>query len=219
MVRSPVSRETPARLSPADRKAQILTAARGLLERRSIDTLSVEAVAEEVGVSPGLLFHYFGSQRKLRHAVLRAVADELLDHLRPDPAMTPSEQLRSGIDTFVEQVSRHPSLYLTVVRLTTAGGSAEMRALHRAMRATFTEWITEGLAGAGMPSNRPVTMAVHGWQAFMEEVVVDWLDQPAAERMPRAELVEFCRRACYQLVRVALDDDEQWDRILPRLRG
>lgn len=219
MVPSAAPRETSTRLSPADRKAQILAAARGLLERRSIDTLSVEAVAEEVGVSPGLLFHYFGSQRKLRHAVLRAVADELLEHLRPDPALPPSEQLRSGIDTFVEQVSRHPSVFLTVVRVTTAGGSAEMRALHRAMRTTFTEWISEGLAGAGMPPDPAVTMAVHGWQAFMEEVVVAWLDQPAAERMERAELVEFCRRACYQLVMVALDDDELWARIMPRLRA
>ena len=213
MVRSPGSR-----LSPADRKTQILAAARGLLEARSIDDLSVEAVAEAVGVSPGLLFHYFGSQRKLRQAVLRAVAAELLDHVRPDPELTPSEQLRSGIDTFVEQVSRHPSLYLAVVRLTTTGDNPEMKALHRAMRTTFTEWITAGLMAAGMPPSPRVAMAVHGWQAFMEEVVLAWLDQPAAERMQRAELVELCHRACYQLVMVALDDPEAWERMLPALR-
>jgi len=210
-------RSSAARLSPTDRKAQILTAARGLLEVRDIDAISVEAVAEQAGVSPGLLFHYFGSQRKLRYAVLRAVADELLAHLRPDPALSPSDQLSSGIETFVDNVSRHPSIYLTVVRLTTSS-NPELQALHRSMRSTFTEWITAGLADAGLPPRPAVTMAVHGWQAFMEEVVMAWLDQPAADRMDRADLVELCRRACYQLVTIALDDPELWERILPRLR-
>ena len=211
-------RSSGARLSPADRKAQILTAARGLLEVRAIDAISVEAVAEEAGVSPGLLFHYFGSQRKLRQAVLRAVADELLDHVRPDPALSLEEQLRSSVEAFVEQVSRHPSVYLAVVRLTTTGGNAEARALHRAVRATFTDWITAGLTGAGIPPSPRVALALDGWQAFVEEIVATWLDQPTSVRMDRADLVDLCERSCYQLVMLALDDAGSWEQILPRLR-
>jgi hypothetical protein len=36
--------------------------------------------------------------------------------------------------------------------------------------------------------------------------------------MERAELVELCHRSCYQLVMVALDDPETWERMLPALR-
>ncbi|MEZ0093165.1 TetR/AcrR family transcriptional regulator [Streptacidiphilus sp. EB129] len=217
MARIESARLAGARLSPTDRKVQILAAARGLLERRPIDALSVESVAEEAGVSPGLLFHYFGSQRKLRQAVLRAVADELLDHVRPDPALSLGEQLRSGIEAFVDQVSRHPSVYLAVVRLTSTSGNPETRALHRAIRATFTVWITDGLTGAGLPPTPAVDLALHGWQAFVEEVVAAWLDQPAGDRMPRADLVDLCERGCYQLVMLAVDDPGHWERIVPLL--
>ncbi|WP_241255634.1 TetR/AcrR family transcriptional regulator, partial [Candidatus Protofrankia californiensis] len=166
MVRPPGPRGT--RLLPSDRRSQILAAARRILERGTIDDISVETVAAEAGVSPGLLFHYFGSQRRFRHAVLQAVAEDLLGRLRPDPSLHPGEQLRTGVETFVEYVSRHPDIYQAVTRL---DSGSDMRALHRSTRATLAGWITEGLASAGAPAAPALTMAVAGWLAYMEEVV------------------------------------------------
>jgi AcrR family transcriptional regulator len=196
------------RLPPDDRRQQILATARRLLDTRTIDDISVEAVAEEAGVSPGLLFHYFGSQRKFRHAIVQMAAEELLGKLAPDPALSPAEQLRSGIETFVSYVARHPVMYLAVVRFSKSGN--DLGTLHRTVRATLAEWILTGLAGAGMPTTPAVTLSVSGWLAFMEEAVLSWLEQP---RMTRAELVGLCERAVYQLLAGALDDPQHWDEI------
>ncbi|WP_326595180.1 TetR/AcrR family transcriptional regulator [Streptomyces sp. NBC_01803] len=201
-----------ARLSPVERKAQILAAARVLLEERELDTLSVDSIAREAGVSPGLLFHYFGSLRKLRGAIVQSVAEELLDHVAPDPALSAEEQLRNGIGAFIDQVALRPSVYLAVVRLTHS--DPEMRRLHGSVRAAFVDWIMTGLTAAGAPRSPALALTVKGWQAYMEEVVTSWLDHRA---LSRTELVDLCERSCYQLVAAALGDADLWARVRERL--
>lgn len=196
------------RLTPGDRRQQILTTARRLLDNRAIDDISVEAVAKEAGVSPGLLFHYFGSQRKFRDAIVQVAADELLGQLAPDPALSPAEQLRSGIETFIAFVAAHPAIYLAVVRFSKSGN--HLGTMHRTVRATLAEWILAGLAGAGTPMTPAVKTTVSGWLAFMEEAVLNWLDQP---RMTRAELVDLCERSVYQLLAGAVDDPRRWEEL------
>lgn len=196
------------RLASGERRQQILDAARGLLDTRQIDEISVEAVARHVGVSPGLLFHYFGTQRRFRHAVVQAAARELLDQIRPDPALCAADQLHAALDVFIDHVARNPGRYLAVVRFSST--QREMRTLHRSMRAAFAEWLADGLATAGVPLTQPVRATVAGWLAFVEEALLTWLDEP---RMTRDELVGMCERACYALLRVALDDPEAWPEI------
>ncbi|MDT0305880.1 TetR/AcrR family transcriptional regulator [Streptomyces sp. DSM 44917] len=212
-MRGPRGGARGARLTPAERKAQILAAARALLEESDLDTVSMESVARAAGVSPALLFHYFGSQHKLHHAVLRELGGEMLEDLAPDPALSAREQLRHALDMFVAQVARHPAAYLTVVRLSQSSG--EMRQLHRAARAAFTEWVTQALAAAGAPVTPAVTLAVRGWLAYVEEVVVIWLDDRSL--MSPEELAEQCELACVQLVEGALGDPELAETIRERM--
>ncbi|OAH11910.1 hypothetical protein [Streptomyces jeddahensis] len=135
-------------------------------------------------------------------------AEELVGQLAPDPALSPAEQLRSGIETFVAYVAHHPAMYLAVVRFSKSGN--DLGTLHRTVRSTLGEWLLTGLAGAGMPMTPAVTLSVSGWLAFMEETVLSWLDQP---QMTRVELVGLCERAVYQLLAGALDDPQQWQEI------
>ncbi|MFH8369666.1 TetR/AcrR family transcriptional regulator [Streptomyces sp. NPDC018031] len=209
MARNSASRAT--RMPPTDRRSQILAAARRVLEVRAIDDISVEAVAGEAGVSPGLLFHYFGSQRKFRHAVLEAAAEELLAHVRPDPALSPAEQLRAGAGTFVEYVARYPTIYQAVTRL---NRGADVRSLHSSSRATLGDWITGAVSGVGVRITPAMSLAITGWLAYMEEVVLAWLDEPT---LTRPELIDLCERSFYQLARAALDDDEQWEQVVRRI--
>jgi AcrR family transcriptional regulator len=201
------------RLASGERRRQILDAARGLLDTQPIDEISVEAVARHVGVSPGLLFHYFGTQRRFRHAVVQAAARELLGEIKPDPALSAAEQLHAALDTFIDYVARNPGRYLAVVRFSSA--QREMRTLHRSMRAVFGEWLIDGLATAGVPLTQPVRATVAGWLAFVEEALLTWLDEPG---MTRPELVGMCERACFALLRVALDDPAAWPDIEQAVR-
>lgn len=79
-----MSQTSSARLQPAERRTQILDAARRVLEADPHRELSVELVAAEAGVSPALLFHYFGSKKKFQYAVIEAAAAEVMLRTAPD---------------------------------------------------------------------------------------------------------------------------------------
>lgn len=203
------------RLAPGARRRQILAAGRSLLETRSLEDISVETVAELVGVSPGLLFHYFGTQRKFRRAVIQAAARELLVQMRPDPGLSPAAQLHAALGTFTANVVRHPGLYLAVVRY-----NSDLSALHWNVRAVLGDWLVTGLAQAGVPVTPAIRMTIAGWLAFTEEALLNWIAEanpspaPAeASQTPRlteAELVALCELACYRLLELAVADPARW---------
>lgn len=196
------------RLAPGDRCRQILAAATAMLETRSIEDVSVEAVAAEIGVSPGLVFHYFGTQRKFRHAVIQTAVSELLAQMEPDPALSPEVQLHAALDTFTEVVERSPGLYLAVVRADTVRQDGELSGLHRNIRTILADWLMRGLAEAGVSITPAVTICVSGWLAFTEDALVTWITDAAG--LTREELIALCERACYRLLEEAIADPSQW---------
>ena len=81
---APVAGPTAARLRPDQRRAQILEAARRVLVADPHRELTVELVAAEAGVSPALLFHYFGSKKKFQYAVIEEAAAEVMLRTAPE---------------------------------------------------------------------------------------------------------------------------------------
>lgn len=70
---------TKRRLDPDVRSAQILSAAVTLAKRRGFSRLTRDAIAEEAGVSVGLVSNYLGTMDDLRNEVMRrAVVEEIL---------------------------------------------------------------------------------------------------------------------------------------------
>jgi AcrR family transcriptional regulator len=204
------TRPRPSRLAPAARRQQILGTARCLVESGQIQQISVEAVAEHAGVSPGLLFHYFGTQRKFRQAVIEEIARDLLAQIEPDPARSPVEQLHAGLQTFVAYVARRPELYLAVVRTV----DEDLVDLHRSMRSTLAAWLVSGLSKAGARVVPAITTTVTGWLAFTEEAVLGLIADPA---MTEAELVDLCERACLLLLESAVSDPAERARLTDAL--
>jgi AcrR family transcriptional regulator len=201
----------PRRMTPEERRQQILHVACELLDSRPVDEISVESVAVKAGVSPGLLFHYFGTQRRFRHAVVQAAAWELLAQVEPDPALSPAAQLRTGLAAFTAYIARRPGLYRAVV------SDSGLRNLHRTVRGVLAGWLITGLASVDVPVTPAVTATVAGWLAFTEEVLLRWLAAPS--RMTQDELVTLCERACYRLVESAIDDPALWSRAEQSIRA
>ncbi|MGH3167467.1 MAG: TetR/AcrR family transcriptional regulator [Trebonia sp.] len=202
----------PRRLAPGDRRRQILSVARELLDFKPLDDITVEEAAERAGVSPGLVFHYFGTQHKLRRAVAEDVAAELLVQLAPDPSLSHVDQLHGALDRFTEYVARRPRLFLAVTRV--AGASQDLRELHAAIRATMGDWLVEALRDVGVDDTPALRATISGWIAYTEEIVLDWLTEPA---LTRPEVVGLCETACYQLVRGTIGDEERWQRVAAAL--
>jgi AcrR family transcriptional regulator len=192
------------RLAPGDRRRQILATAKTMLETRSIEDVSVEAVAAEVGVSPGLLFHYFGTQHKFRRAVITTAARELLAQMEPDPMLTPAARLHVALDMFTDVVERNPRLYLAVVR-----ADSDLSGLHLSVRTVLAGWLLGGLTDLGVPLTPAVTICVQGWLAFTEEALVAWADDDGGT-ITREDMVQLCERACHRLLEDAIADPALW---------
>jgi AcrR family transcriptional regulator len=186
-----VSQPSSARLQPAERRTQILDAARRVLEADPHRELSVELVAAEAGVSPALLFHYFGSKRKFQYAVIEAAAAEVMLRTAPDLSLPPAEQLRSGIRAFVRAVLEAPQLYRATL-LMSAAGDPDVRALHSELRQVFSQWVINAVGQRGIAVTPSVELACHGWQGYVEQTLLTWIDKPTVSP---EELEHLCERS------------------------
>ena len=167
-----------ARLRPDERRSQILEAARRVLLADPHRELTVELVAAEAGVSPALLFHYFGSKKKFQYAVIEQAAAEVMLRTAPDPSLPPDEQLRSGIRAFVRAVLEAPQLYRATLLMSAAGDPA-VRALHSELRQVFSTWVINAVAERGIAITPTVQLACHGWQGYVEQTLLTWIDNPS----------------------------------------
>ncbi|HZX08610.1 TetR/AcrR family transcriptional regulator [Kribbella sp.] len=180
-----------SRLRPDQRRAQILEAARRVLLADPHRELTVELAAAEAGVSPALLFHYFGSKKKFQYAVIEEAAAEVMLRTAPDPSLPPHEQLRSGIRAFVRAVLEAPQLYRATL-LMSAAGDPEIRALHSDLRRVFGQWVVGAVAQRGIEVTPVVELACHGWQGYVEQTLLAWIDDPTVS--PEA-LEQLCERS------------------------
>ena len=196
----------PRRLAPGDRRRQILETARQLLDVKHLVEITVEEAARRAGVSPGLVFHYFGSQVGFRRALAEEAAQELLAQLEPDPALSHKRQLRSAIDRFIAWAEQHPRLYVAV----SSNGNHDAREVHAGALGTISGWIIGILADIGVPVTPTLTISVSGWIAFSEKIVQDWLAEP---RLTRDELADLSESACYHVLQIVVADPVEWRRV------
>jgi hypothetical protein len=124
--------------------------------------------------------------------------------------LSPAEQLRAGLETFVAHVARHPELYLAVVRTV----DEDLVDLHRTMRNTLAAWLVSGLSDAGLAVVPAITTTVAGWLAFTEEALLGWIADPA---LTQVELVALCERACLVLLEAAVPDPADRGRLADAL--
>ena len=159
-----------------------------MLATRTLDELSVEDIAQQAGISRGLLFHYFASKQEFHLEVARAAAQELLRRTMPDETKPPLDALHGSLHAFIDYVEENPDNYKSLVR-GAASGDAEMRAISDDTRATLAARVVAVVAEMGLQMGPRAELAVHGWVAFVEECVIRWID--TAPLRPRA-----CCRTC-----------------------
>lgn len=168
------------RLSPDERKAQLVSIGVDMLADRSLDELSTDDVARRAGISRGLLFHYFDSKRDFYRCVVRRECDDFAAATEPDPSLEPVPWLRSFIAGFAAYVTEHRKVYLALVR-GAAGSHPAVEDIVESTRATLARRVEEGQRRLGMPDSPRLLVAARAWMAFAEEAVTSWpLDGPDA---------------------------------------
>lgn len=176
-----VATEKRVRLNPEARRAQLIELGVEMLATRTLDELSVEDIAQQAGISRGLLFHYFSSKQEFHLEVARAAAQELLDRTARDPVLAPLDALHASIHSFIDYIEENPDCYKSLVR-GAVSGDAEMRALYAETRATLAQRVVDTVSDAGASMSPGAELAVHGWVAFVEECVIRWIDTRPFDR-------------------------------------
>ena len=185
---TPPSGSARSRLTPAQRRAQLLDLGVSLLATRSLDELTIDVLAEEAGISRGLLYHYFGNKQDFRVAVVRRAVDDLIEQTAPPAGGDPIERLLASMAVYVDYVVTNYQGYVSIVR-GAAGGNESLRELYEEARSALTDRIfTEDAQGELIPDTPAARLMVRGWAAMAEELVLTWVADPAG--VTRDQLLE-----------------------------
>jgi AcrR family transcriptional regulator len=177
-----VSTTTRSRLAPDERRGQLLDLGVRLLATRSLDELSIDLLAEEAGISRGLLYHYFGNKHAFREAVVRRAADDLITQTAPPAEGDPLARLQASLAAYVDYVLANLEGYASLLK-GAAGGNEALRAIYEEVRGVLSEriFVEDPRAEliADTPRNR---LVVRGWSAMTEELVIIWATDQRAGR-------------------------------------
>jgi AcrR family transcriptional regulator len=175
------------RLSPADRREQLLDVARREFEHSQYEDVTFEGIAESAAVSPALVHHYFGTKRELFLALVHQAISGFARAVRPpadgvaDGAAPPAtrEALRAALDRYLDFVLERPNGYAFVIGAHGAP-DLEIRAAIAAAREAVLGAVLE-VVGITAPTERE-RLAMWGWLGFVERVTTRWVDEGAHDR-------------------------------------
>lgn len=198
------------RLSPAERREQLLDTALDLAAGTDLSALSVQEIAARAGVSEGLLYHYFPTKDALLLAVLQRAADALMATLDVAAQGSTLESLRAGLAAYLDHVQADPTGWRVVLQAHT-GALAEIAVAVEQHGRNLT------LRSLGVDEPSPaLRLALDGWAAFEREACLTWLDHPDLGRDAVEDLLESSFLAA---LGAAARHDDQAQAVLQRLAG
>ncbi len=185
------------RLTPDQRREQLLDTAVQLAAGADVGAVSVQRIAVAAGVSEGLLYHYFPSKRAFFQATLALAAEELRVLTEPDPSLDRVAALRASLDAYLAWIESHRTAYVKLIE--SATGHGEVRDLIVEIRDTTAARILDTLS-PGSPAPGRMRAAVRAWLWFMDGAATDWVEHGD---YTRPELLEVLLGALTGALRAA----------------
>ena len=123
------------RLSPEDRRAELLALGAEVFGKRPYDEVRIDEIAERAGVSRALMYHYFPDKRAFFAAVVKDEADRLYEATN-DPPPTRAISRAAYLSVSMVPVALRSSVARQPAVLSRAMGpiEAEPRALAMTIR-------------------------------------------------------------------------------------
>ena len=174
------------RLQIDERRAQLITLGTRLFSSRSYEDISIDDVAEEAGISKGLLYHYFGGKREFYVEVIRAASQELRRLTEPDPSLPPAQRLRAAVDAHLDYVQSHSAVYGAIYRsgVAIAPEVSDILEEHREVVMGYF------LRDFGVSRPRPLLRAaLRSWIGMFESACLEWIAHPKLDRAALRELL------------------------------
>ena len=176
-----------SRMTPSQRRDQLLDVGAAMFASLSYDDVSMDDVADRAAVSRALVYHYFPSKKELFAALWRRAHDELLKSATFEGPSPLIEQVRRALTAHMDfYESNAPLVFLAnrsdialdpVVREPISVDLETLRS--RLLDATGLSGHTRVVASAGLV----------GWIAFVREVVIVRLEHG---KISREEAVSLC---------------------------
>jgi AcrR family transcriptional regulator len=175
------------RLSPRDRRSELLELGAEVFGQRPYDEVRVDEIAERAGVSRALMYHYFPDKRAFFAAVLRTEGERLFaaTDTPPEPGQSLFEHLRAGVLAHLRYDEEHPhgawAAYMGMGRSDRAlSGIEEIDNNRQADRilARITDAV-EGEIDAALARNLRAT--IYAWMAFTFELCRQRLLDPSID--------------------------------------
>ncbi|WP_280252804.1 TetR/AcrR family transcriptional regulator [Nocardia abscessus] len=176
------------RLSPDERREQLITLGAKMLGERSIEDISVSEIAAQAGISRGLLFHYFPTKQDFQLAIVRHANAELLERVVPDRSLGIFEMLRDSIERYIEYVTENRTSYLALLRGPTSVSPDLAPLVDQTRDAIIGIILAETPVPVSESDHPRLMLAMRGWIAFVEESTLTWL---RSEPVSREQLVDL----------------------------
>ena len=190
------------RLSPDARREQLLDLGIALLTTRTLDELSIDLLADEAGISKGLLYHYFRNKQEFHRAVVRRATDQMLAVTSPDPALAPLDRLSAGLAAYIDYVESNFEPFMSLVR-GAASGDRFLREIYEDARGALTGRISESVGELGLVDSPATRLLTSGWAAMVEETVITWVQH---RQISKAELLRLLSAALPAVLAATADD-------------
>lgn len=150
----------------------------------------MEDVADEAGVTRGLMYHYFSTKRDFYAAIFQRASDKLLASTEITDDRSVIDQLTAGLDAHIQYFVDNPREAVAVNRGALAGDPV-IQAIITEELSTVGGRILDKLGLHGH-AREIAAVAVHGWLVFVRAVCVEWVQ---SRTISREELTQMCLRA------------------------
>jgi AcrR family transcriptional regulator len=120
------------RLPPAERRTQIIDAARALFAAGGLEQVSMRNIARRVGITQAAIYQHFEDKEAILFAIAEGFFNQLIEASQKTAAaeFDPVERLRRSMRAYVESGLAHPEEY-RLVFMTHAPGLQKKHGGHR----------------------------------------------------------------------------------------
>jgi AcrR family transcriptional regulator len=174
------------RLPPELRRERVVDAAERVFAAQPYEQVTMDAVADEAGISRALLYRYFPGKTVLFASVYQRAADRLLDRVRLDSGAPLEGQIVAGLDAHLDYFVANRNAVLAANQ--TLAAEPVVQDIINAELAVLGDRLTAATTLDPLERQRFSAIAI-SWLAFVRVLCVQWL---ANGHFTRDELRGIC---------------------------
>lgn len=169
------------RLSPDERRAQILAVARRMFTELPYSEVSTAAIARETGVQRGLIHYYFGTKRELFLKVVHGLtASAAMQVPPPDDRLTLSDSVELLVNLFLDTADQNATTWFAALD---AEGFGQDPELLRVVNRFKDEAVKHMLAILRVPEPTETLRAVlRVYTGLVDAATRQWLQEKTLDR-------------------------------------